>query len=79
MDITQQILNNFFKDFKDSVNVNDFYSISFTSYTIKLQGHFNKELAERLTYIGFVFEFKQNINGKFKVDANESIIEIILT
>lgn len=79
MDITQQILNNFFNDFKDIVNVNDFYSISFTPYTIKLQGHFNTPLAQRLTDIGFVFEFKQHLNGKLKDDSGKSIIEITLT
>ena len=58
MEKTQQILIDFFKNFKESgINYNDFYSISFRNHVINLQGNFTTPLAQKLTTIGFVFTF----------------------
>ena len=78
METTKQTLIDFFENFKQSIDYNDFYSISFTSYSIKLQGHFTTPLAQRLTEIGFVFEFKQHLNGKLQNDCFLNV-EVTLT
>ena len=78
METTKQTLIDFFENFKQSIDYNDFYSISFTSYSIKLQGHFSTALAQRLTEIGFVFEFKQHLNGKLQNDSFLNV-EVTLT
>lgn len=79
METTKQTLIDFFENFKQSIEYNDFYSISFTSYSIKLQGHFSTPLAQRLTQIGFNFTFNEHLNGICTSDKELTLIRICLT
>jgi len=79
METNKQTLIDFFENFKESIEYNDFYSITFTKSSIDLQGHFNTSIARRLTQIGFSFIFVDHLIGNCTNDAELSLIRIILT
>jgi hypothetical protein len=80
MENTKKILIDFFNNFKEiGMDYNDFYSITFTSYDIKLQGQFSTELARKLSNVGFVFTFNHHLNGKFPADAGADLLIINVT
>ena len=79
MEINKQTLIDFFENFKESIEYDDFYNISFTTSQISLQGHFNTSLAQRLTQIGFNFTFNEHLNGVCTSDKELTLIRICLT
>jgi hypothetical protein len=79
METNKQILIDFFENFKESIEYDDFYSISFSKYTINLQGQFTTSLAQRLTQIGFNFTFNEHLNGVCTSDKELTLIRICLT
>lgn len=79
METNKQTLIDFFENFKESIEYNDFYSITFTKSSIDLQGHFNTSLARRLTQIGFTFIFEEHLTGNCTNDKDLTQIRIVLT
>lgn len=79
METTKQTLIDFFENFKQSIEYNDFYSITISKYTINLQGEFTTSLAQRLTQIGFNFTFNEHLNGICTSDKELTLIRICLT
>lgn len=74
-----KILNDFFNNFNESIEYDDFYSITISKYTINLQGEFTTSLAQRLTQIGFNFTFNEHLNGVCTSDKELTLIRICLT
>ena len=74
-----KILNDFFDNFNESIEYDDFYSITISKYTINLQGQFTTCLAQRLTQIGFNFTFNGHLNGVCTSDKELTLIRICLT
>jgi len=79
METNKQTLIDFFENFKQSIDYDDFYNITFTKTSIDLQGHFNTSLAQRLTQIGFNFTFNEHLTGHCTSDKELTQIRIVLT
>ena len=58
------------------INIEDFYSISFTGYDLVIQGNYNAKLIEKLKASGFSFYLETNNNY---VNAIRNNIKITLT